>query len=365
MEHTHSLAHIKGRTFFSLLLAIIVIASIYVVAPYLNTLIIAFLLSFLAQPVYKYFLILFKGNHKLATSITVLIVIISLFVLIVVIGRIVVGQATEFANLLKSVVASSSSNENLKYERLLNAINSVLIQIPFLELQINDEDFAALLRRIAEPAGSAILNLFSGLGSISSNLAGFLGGIFTKLFIFIMTLATLIPNFDRFRSYLEKLSPLDNKVDELFIDRTLAMSKAMLKGSLIIAFVQGIISGLSFWIAGVPYTAFWTLIMLLLSVIPLGAGLISIPAGFILIALGNVPMGIFLILTNLLIVGNIDNVLRPELMPKEASIPSVLLLAGVFGGIGVFGVMGVVYGPVILLLLITGLETYSTHFRHQ
>jgi predicted PurR-regulated permease PerM len=100
-----------------------------------------------------------------------------------------------------------------------------------------------------------------------------------------------------------------------------------------------------------------------LSFIPLGGGIVTIPLGIIIILTGNVWAGLFVIAYHLLIVTNIDNLLRPKLVPKSARLNSALTLLSVFAGIVFFGAPGIVYGPVIMIVLITTFEMYAQHNR--
>src|SRR5690606_26005164 len=115
-----------------------------------------------------------------------------------------------------------------------------------------------------------------------------------------------------------------------------AMTKGMVKGQFTIALAQGITSAIILTIAGLPYGAFFALILSFLSIIPLGAGIVTLPIGFVMILLGNWWQGILIIVGHLFVVTNIDNVLRPMLVPKKAAMNPALLLLSVFAGIAAF-----------------------------
>jgi predicted PurR-regulated permease PerM len=136
------------------------------------------------------------------------------------------------------------------------------------------------------------------------------------------------------------------------------MTKAMVKGQFIIALAQGIVDASLLWVVGIDYFFFWLVLLTFLSIIPLGGGIIVIPIGIILILTGNIWQGLVLILGHILIVTNIDNILRPKLVPKDAKLDSALLILSVFAGIAMFGFLGIVIGPVIMILIVTTIEAY-------
>lgn len=165
---------------------------------------------------------------------------------------------------------------------------------------------------------------------------------------------------------LKRIIPLEEKNFELYIMRITAMGSSMIKGTFLIALIQGIISGISFWIAGIPYVFFWTLLITFLSLIPfVGAGIIAFPAGLILLFNGHIREGITVLSINVIIVGNIDSLLRPRLVNKEAELPSALLLLSVFGAMQLFGFMGFLYGPVIMIFIVTTVKLYAGMLRNE
>jgi predicted PurR-regulated permease PerM len=140
------------------------------------------------------------------------------------------------------------------------------------------------------------------------------------------------------------------------------MIAAMFKGTFVIAIVSGLAMGIVFWIAGVPYVTLLSIISAFLSLIPMvGISLIAWPVGILLILAGNVWQGVFVIAAFMLVVANIDNVLRPMLIPKGAHLNTALVILSVLGGLSLMGFIGVIYGPVIMILLVTSIEVYTRY----
>jgi len=159
------------------------------------------------------------------------------------------------------------------------------------------------------------------------------------------------------------MSPLPEKLDNMYIDRITIMIKGIVKGTFSIALIQGTIAWLSIMVAGIPYAFFWTLLVVFFSVIPLGAWLVTIPLGISLIALGSVWQGLVILGVQVLITSNIDNLLRPILIPKDAEIHPALLLLSFIGGLQVFGLTGLIYGPIIMVIMVTTFEIYQKYYK--
>jgi predicted PurR-regulated permease PerM len=142
------------------------------------------------------------------------------------------------------------------------------------------------------------------------------------------------------------------------------MVNGTVRGQFIIAVCQGVAGAISIYIAGF-HDGFFIFAILLsaLSVIPLGSGVISIPFGIGMMLFGNVFGGIFVILFHIIVVTNIDNILRPILVPREARLDSALMLLSVFAGITMFGAFGIVIGPVLMIVIVTTISVYLAVYK--
>ncbi len=159
-----------------------------------------------------------------------------------------------------------------------------------------------------------------------------------------------------------EIIPFPPQITELFLDKIDLMIKAMFKGTFIIAITQGLAMGLVLWIAGVPFVMFLTLLSIFLSLVPVvGISLVAWPVGILLIVSGNVWQGVFVIVAFLLVIANIDNILRPNLIPKGAQLNPALVILSVLGGLRVMGIVGALYGPVVMILLVTSIDVYTKY----
>ena len=159
---------------------------------------------------------------------------------------------------------------------------------------------------------------------------------FTTIIIVLVILAVLLPRYKRpGKQDVVDIVPFPEEITQLYLDKVDAMITAMFKGTLVLAIIQGPAMGVVLWIAGVPYVTLLTLVSMVVSIVPIaGISWVAWPVGIILILTGNTWQGIFVIVAFLIVVSNIDTVLRPRLVPKEAHLNPALLILSVFGGLG-------------------------------
>jgi predicted PurR-regulated permease PerM len=242
------------------------------------------------------------------------------------------------------------------FVQLFDSINSVLARIPYFEYRLSVDNMKVIIQQNIAPVANFVLGYSVDIGvSFAKSIP--------LIIVFLYLLWYGFPEHDRFITFIKKVSPLSDKLDNLYLSRVTAMIVGIAKGTVVIAIIQGIIAGLSLLIGGVPYVFFWTMVMIFFSIIPLGAGLITIPAALVMLATGNVWQSIFIFFVQFVVTSNIDNVLKPMLIPKEAEVHPVLILLSIIGGIQVFGVWGFIYGPLVMVIFLTTVEVYQKYYK--
>lgn len=219
-------------------------------------------------------------------------------------------------------------------------------------IQLTQEDVTSYGATIISEAASAV-------GGAAANLATSVPAFFSGLILFVYLFLALLVYYRQLIAFMRRINPLDDHVFDMYVTKARAMTDGMVKGQFLIALAQGAIGAISFAIAGVPYVAFFFVALSFLSIIPLGSGIISFPVGAVLLLTGNIWQGLLILLVHIIVVGNIDNLLRPILIPEEARLPSALLLLGVFSGLYWFGFLGLFVGPIFLILGLTTMQVYA------
>lgn len=197
-------------------------------------------------------------------------------------------------------------------------------------------------------------------GAIAGRTIGFVGGVVgvvVQVFFVIFTMYYLFRDGKRIRSAARQAMPVEGrKANEIFL-RTRDVISASVYGVLVIATIQGVLGGIGFWIAGLPSALLWGVVMIFLSMIPMaGAFIVWVPAALYLFAIGEWGWGIFLTVWGVLIIGSVDNFLRPKLVGERTRLHELLIFFSVLGGLQVFGVIGLVLGPVIVAIAIALLD---------
>lgn len=242
-------------------------------------------------------------------------------------------------------------------QELIDSINETLERIPFVEANLT-------LSQVQDAAGQVAVSAGEFVGT---QVLGFVSQapiFIMNLILFVVILAILLPSIKDLKKYIIRISPLDDEIDNLYLRKVSAMAISMVRGTFVIAIVQGIVIGVLLFLADVDYIIFWTLISIFLSFIPNGAAIINWPIAIVLMLTGNFVGAAIVIIGNLLIVANIDGLLRPLLASKDAQLHPALILIGVIGGLQTFGFIGVIYGPVILILLVTTFDVYMNHYKN-
>ena len=204
-------------------------------------------------------------------------------------------------------------------------------------------------------------------GSIAGQTLGFLGGalgILVQMFFVVFTMYYLFRDGDRIFDVIRDALPLDKKQAEDILARTRDVVGASVYGLFSIAIIQGVLGGLAFWVLGLPSAIVWCVVMIFLSMIPmLGAFIVWLPAAIYLFATGHYVKGILLVLWGTLVIGTIDNFLRPKLVGDRTKLHELLIFFAVLGGLQVFGVLGIVLGPVVLAITLALVDVFRAADR--
>jgi predicted PurR-regulated permease PerM len=166
------------------------------------------------------------------------------------------------------------------------------------------------------------------------------------------------------RTLIGQLNPLGDEVTDLYLRKAGAMVRGTVSGQFVIALCQGVAGAASIYVAGFHHGFFiFAVLLTALSIIPLGGGIVTIPFGIGMIFYGNIAGGAFVVLWHLIVVTNIENFLRPILVPRDARLNSALMLLSVFAGIAMFGPWGIVIGPVLMILIVTTVDVYLAVYK--
>lgn len=327
--------------------------AVYFLRSYLMLIALAAVLAFLFTPLYRRF------GRKVSSGASAAFTLLSAIAIVIIpLGGILAIAGVQIAQMVSSVSTwVKKTDMSALGQQVLDAINDALGKIPFIHVDLTAEKIQSAIGTVASHFGEWALNLAShSVGGLVSAITGSI--IFLYVFVGLLTAGPKLIGMIR------DLSPLDPQITTLYFSKIGAMVKASVGGQFVIAAAQGLAASTSIYIGGIHQGFFMFLIFLtVLSVIPLGAGVVTIPLGIGMALSGNIPGGIFVVLFHLIITTNIDNILRPILVPKTAYLPPALMLLAVFAGLGMFGFAGIIFGPVVMIVVVTTINLYRAEVK--
>lgn len=220
-------------------------------------------------------------------------------------------------------------------------------------------DINSVKRQALEQARGGLKDLTSAsIGYVSGIIGGIFGLVLQTFFIFF-TMYYLFRDGEKLRVALSEALPLRGRTTNRIFDRAREVVRASVYGIFVIAVLQGTLGGLAFWVIGLPSAVVWGLVMAFLSMIPfLGAFIVWVPAAIWLAASGHWGAAIGLSLWGSLVIGLIDNFLRPKLVGEKANLHELFIFFAVLGGLQVFGLIGLILGPVILAIALALFDAF-------
>lgn len=325
----------------------------YFLRRYFMLVVIAAIVAYLFGPLYNR--LRAKLNGGLATTLTVLAALATVVIPLIA----VISLATvQISHMLIGVADwAKTADLNALGDRAMATVNNLLAKLPFETPTITQESLRSNVGKVAQTVGEWLLRTLSGA-------AGGAIGFITSAIIFLYVLVSLLVNKAEVITLIRRLNPLGEEATDLYLAKMGAMVKGTVKGQFIIAVIQGTLGAISIYIAGF-HDAFFIFAIFLsaLSVVPLGSGIVTIPFGIGMMFFGNVAGGLFVVLFHIIVITNVDNFLRPILVPREARLDPALMLLSVFSGIAMFGFFGIILGPVLMIMIVTTISVYLAVYK--
>jgi len=335
------------RASLLILLALITAFFLAMIRSFLIVILLAAIFAGLAHPFYDRLRRTLGDRRGLASFITIFLLLLVVVVPLLTLLGVVAGQALTISEKVEPWIRVHLAQPDLLLER-----------IPGIERLTPYRD--QILSKGAELVGGIGTILFNSISATTRGTVSF----FFQFFLFLYTMFFFLMDG---RSILRRVLhylPLAERDERRMVDKFTSVTRATIKGTLVIGVLQGTLAGLAFRIIGIEGALFWGTIMTVLSVIPgIGTALVWIPAAVILFARGSVGSGIFLVLFCGLVVGSVDNVLRPRLVGRDTQMHELMILFGTLGGLLLFGVLGFIIGPILAALFVTIWDIYGHVFR--
>ena len=341
-----------GGIFFLVVVICVALGFLKMISPFLQAIVLAAVIAGLFYPLFR------KANDRLwqrpsfwAGVFTVKVLILFIVPIIFVCG-LLVTQTMEFQSTVTSVIEGSVD----KVPGLLKKYqDQPLVQAVIQRVDIETLDWQSKVAEVAQAASGWLVKIIQ---STTQGVAGTAFFIFVMLFSFYYFLI----EGPEWLKEIKLLSPLKDDYEDQIIEKFTSVTKASLKSVLVIGATQGTLGGITFALCGVGSPVFWGTIMMVISIIPvIGATIIWLPAAIINIVSGNIGAGIGILVGGFVIMCS-DNIMRPHLIGKDAKLHPLLVLFATVGGLTMFGVYGIIFGPILASICVTIKEIYKIEF---
>ncbi|CED70553.1 membrane protein [Aliivibrio wodanis] len=329
-------------------------ACFLLIQPYLNPIILAFIMSLLFAPLHN------KISEKLPSSpnsaailscmaLTFIIAIPLFFVFVA-----IIQQGATFSKDAYHWVIDGGIQTLFQHPIVAKVLSFINEYLPFDAIDPNE--VTQKVAQVASQVGTQIVGM-------SAQIVGDVTNVLMNFFLMLFVLFFLLRDQEKIITAFRHVLPLSRSQEDRLLDEIEEVSKSAVLGSFLTAIAQGLAGGFAMWLAGFP-GLFWGTMMGFASFIPVvGTALIWVPAAIYLLLTNQWEWALFLTIWGVIIVGSIDNIVRPLLMQGNSGMNTLLIFFSLLGGIQLFGLIGLIYGPIIFALTLVLFNMYETEFK--
>lgn len=324
---------------------------------YMSAIVLALLITGVSYPLYLKIKELFKGKE---TAASLFMTVIILLILIIPVGWFVgtlSKQAFEFYHHTRSAVSIQKIQEAIRSDSVW--AQHVRQWGEMTGVEFTPEKIEELAVSLGKTVG---LFLYKQTSSVASNLFNFL----IQFFIMTLTIYYLFRDGERLKNYLIELIPLPNTQLQEIVDKFQEMGRIIIVFNGVSGIIQGVLGGFGFFIFGLSSAFLWGTVISIMAFLPIiGASIVFLPATAILFLQGDVKVGIGFLIYNVFYSSILEYLIKPRLIGQGMKMNSLLVFIGIIGGIRLFGILGIVYGPLIITIFITLAEIYKLEYKEQ
>ncbi|PIE67521.1 MAG: AI-2E family transporter [Deltaproteobacteria bacterium] len=326
----------------------------WLLSPFLSIIVLGAVVTGAFFPVFR--LIASHGQISVgfASFLTCLLVFVVLFVPVVFFVGVLAQEAYELVQLARSPDLGHFINTHFTNSALLERINPLLANFDFT---ITGEELNNTISGIGRAVG---IFLYDQARAIASNTLSFV----VNFFLMLLVIYFLLIDGSRLLRFLMDLSPLPESQDAQLINKFSDMAGAILIGNGVCGAIQGFAGGMAFWLLGLPSAFLWGFIMSILAFLPIiGIGAVFFPAVMFLILTGRVAAGLFCLIFYILLSGGVEYLLKPKVVGKRVQMHTLMVFLAIIGGLKLFGILGIIYGPLIATAFLTLTDIYHANYQ--
>ncbi len=337
------------RTFLFLLVAVS-IAFGWILQPFYGSVFWSAILAILFFPLHRRVVARLEHRRNLAALLTLLLCLLMVILPL----SFITGSLIQEGTVMYQRVTSGRLNFGMYAQQAIDALP------PFVKdllARFDLADIDSLQQKLAAGVAQASQFLATQAFSIGQDTFHFVISFGIMLYLLFF----LLRDGAELSSHIRQAIPLSELHKHHLFRKFTAVIRATVKGNIVVAACQGALGGMMFWILGIQGALLWGAIMAFLSLLPaIGAGLIWGPVALYFLLTGAVWQGVSLIIFGVLVIGMVDNVLRPLLVGKDTKLPDYMVLISTLGGMALFGLNGFVIGPLIAALFVASWDLFTT-----
>lgn len=335
-------SHPHGKYFFYTFFVIVALMTFFIFRPFFVVLVLGASLAVVFHPLYLHI------KNTIAQDVSWVAALLTVFLFIIILGVPLFFVGSQVLQEAQSLFVSitQGGDASLYLDSLSGSIKEIFPMAANIDVK-------ALL--------GDLISFFTG--SLAVIFTSTLHTIFSSLLV-ILSFFYFLRDGDRWKRCIIELSPMTDMNDRKILDMLDRAVSGIMKGYVFVALIQGTLLGLGLFIFGVPNPVLWGVLAGIASVIPsIGTALVAVPAVIFLTITGPTGPAIGLALWAIVLVGTVDNLLNPIVMGRKVSLPPLVVLFAILGGVALFGAPGIIIGPLCVSLLHTLLALYREQFR--
>lgn len=341
--------------FFILLLLLSLLLFLWLFWTYISAIVLALLLASVFSPLHHWLSRVLKGKTTLASLVMTFFIVL---ILIVPVGGFIgslSNEAFDFYQKTKNAVSLQKIQESINGDSLW--AEQLRNWGKMTGVEFNKETIQAASASVGKKVG---LFLYNQIRSVASNLINFL----IHFFLMILTIYYVLNDGGRLKDYLIELLPFPREQLEKVFGKFHEMGKAIFVGNGLSGAIQGVLGGFGFYIFGLESPLLWGTVVAFMAFLPIiGASIVFIPASIILFLHGKSGTALGFLIYNVVYSSVIEYIVKPRVIGKGMQMNALLVFIGIIGGIKLFGILGIIYGPLIITVFITMAEIYRLEYK--
>ncbi|SHO49977.1 Predicted PurR-regulated permease PerM [Desulfopila aestuarii DSM 18488] len=315
--------------------------------PFWPILVLSFLLTNLFRPIYV--LLCRWMSENMASVLTCMLITAIVFVPLTLFITSLAGEALSFYNWGRDNLVGMKIQQYLQESEPVRRLQEYLADFGF------DFKPASITNFFSYVAKNSGLYLYNQASSWAANIMQFVA----QFLMMILVIFFLLIDLPKLMEYIIRLSPLPDDEDRLLLQKFEEIANAILKGNGICGLIQGVLGGGLFSVMGLNSPLLWGCLMAVLAFLPIfGIGLVMVPTAAILAINGNIPAGIFMFVYYLILSLSMEYLVKPKMVGKQVKMHTLLVFLAILGGLSVYGILGIIYGPLIVTAFLTLSEIY-------